>query len=123
MISSRTANQSLQRTAGSRPGWQSEHLARLSLSLGRSAYSSRGRSMHRFVIVFFASFFFFSSVFCHCISLAENSVDDDSKSGKSSSTYPFDRDTEKIGSELRSSQEAAKTELAEEFAIAAKRLV
>jgi len=29
-------NQSLQRTAGARPGWQSEHLARLSLSLGRS---------------------------------------------------------------------------------------
>jgi hypothetical protein len=29
------SNHTLQRTAGSRPGWQSEHLARLSLSLGR----------------------------------------------------------------------------------------
>lgn len=28
-------NHALQRTAGSRPGWQSEGLARLSLSLGR----------------------------------------------------------------------------------------
>lgn len=78
--------------------------------------------MHRFVVVFFASFFFFSSVFCHCVCLAQTSVDDDSKSGKSSTTYPFDRDTEKIVSELRSSQEAATSELAEEFAIAAKRL-
>ncbi len=28
-------NHALQRTAGSRPGWQSARLARLSLSLGR----------------------------------------------------------------------------------------
>jgi hypothetical protein len=44
-------NQSLQRTAGSRPGWQSERLARLSLSLGRSLRKSMKQTLQIFLSV------------------------------------------------------------------------